>query len=98
MGVEDEYRSIPGMVRAQAAKYGDRAAVIEGGDTVSFAEVNARMRAAAKAMIAAGVESGDRLAIWAPNSVRWMEAALGALAVGAWLVPVNTRYKAVEAA
>ena len=43
-------------------------------------------------------EPGDRVAIWAPNSWEWIVAALGALGAGAWLVPVNTRFKGDEAA
>ncbi len=48
--------------------------------------------------IATGIGPGDRVAIWAPNSWEWIVAALGALGSGAWLVPVNTRFKGDEAA
>jgi acyl-CoA synthetase (AMP-forming)/AMP-acid ligase II len=44
------------------------------------------------ALIERGVQPGDRVAVWAPNSAAWVSAALGALSAGAWLVPVNTRY------
>ena len=36
--------------------------------------------------------------IWAPNSAEWMIAAFGLLTAGGVLVPVNTRFKAEEAA
>jgi acyl-CoA synthetase (AMP-forming)/AMP-acid ligase II len=49
-------------------------------------------------MLAAGVEPGDRVAIWAPNCSGWIVAALGAQAAGAALVPINTRWKGAEAA
>ena len=49
-------------------------------------------------MIAAGVEPGDRVAIWAPNGAGWIVAALGAHSAGAAIVPVNTRWKGAEAA
>ena len=32
----------------------------------------------------------------APNGVQWVVAALGALGAGAWLVPINTRFRAGE--
>ncbi|MGV9433194.1 FadD3 family acyl-CoA ligase, partial [Nocardia sp. NPDC003648] len=45
-----------------------------------------------------GVIGFDRVALWAPNSAQWMIAAFGVLTAGAVLVPVNTRFKAGEAA
>ena len=51
-----------------------------------------------RALLARGVAHGDRVAIWAPNTWRWVVAALGAHAIGAVLVPINTRYKGDEAA
>ncbi len=44
-------------------------------------------------MIAAGCRSGDRVAIWAPNGLGWIVAALGAQCAGAAIVPINTRWK-----
>jgi HIP---CoA ligase len=49
-------------------------------------------------MIAAGVEPGDRVAIWAPNGAGWIVTALGAHSAGAAIVPINTRWKGAEAA
>jgi acyl-CoA synthetase (AMP-forming)/AMP-acid ligase II len=48
--------------------------------------------------VALGIEKGDRVAIWAPNSAEWMIAAFGLMTAGGVLVPVNTRYKSDEAA
>ncbi len=36
--------------------------------------------------------------MWAPNSAEWIIAAFGIMTAGAVLVPVNTRFKAEEAA
>ncbi len=47
--------------------------------------------------MAHGVEPGDRVAIWAPNVWEWIPAALGIHLAGGVLVPLNTRYKGVEA-
>ena len=43
------------------------------------------------------VQAGDRVAIWAPNCWEWVVALLGLQSAGAVLVPLNTRYKALEA-
>jgi acyl-CoA synthetase (AMP-forming)/AMP-acid ligase II len=48
--------------------------------------------------MASGIEPGDRVAVWAPNSFRWIVAALGVTTAGGVLVPVNTRFKGAEAA
>ena len=51
-----------------------------------------------RAAIAAGIEPGDRAAIWAPNSADWILAALGVLGAGGAIVTLNTRFKGGEAA
>ena len=51
----------------------------------------------ARALIANGIEPGDRVAIWSPNTHHWVLGGLGALYAGATLVPVNTRYTGPEA-
>ena len=40
-----------------------------------------------------GIERGDRVAVWAPNSLEWIVAALGVTTAGGVLVPVNTRFR-----
>jgi acyl-CoA synthetase (AMP-forming)/AMP-acid ligase II len=65
---------------------------------LSFTEVVDRIRCAAGAFKDLGVQKGERVAIWAPNSADWMIAAFGLLTAGGVLVPVNTRFKAEEAA
>ncbi|MFE2427403.1 FadD3 family acyl-CoA ligase [Streptomyces sp. NPDC059373] len=93
-----EWGSIPRLVRDAAERYGDREAVVDGRSRVSYAELGERVERAAAASIAAGVEPGDRVAIWAPNTLDWITAALGAVTAGGVLVPLNTRFKGAEAA
>ncbi|RSS82336.1 AMP-binding protein [Streptomyces sp. WAC06614] len=90
--------SIPGLVRAAATAYADREAVVDGRTRISYAQLGERVERAAAACIAAGVEPGDRVAVWAPNSLDWIVSALGAVSAGAVLVPLNTRFKGAEAA
>ena len=65
---------------------------------VTYAELGRRADEAQAAMMAAGVEPGDRVAVWASNRSEWVVAALGVHGAGAALVPVNTRFKPPEAA
>jgi acyl-CoA synthetase (AMP-forming)/AMP-acid ligase II len=85
------------MVLSAGDRFGDAEAIADGSVRLSFAELADRVRCAAGAFAAAGVERGDRVAIWAPNSAEWVIAAFGLLTAGGVLVPVNTRFKAAEA-
>ena len=89
--------SIPKLVARAAALFGERSALEEGALRLSFTALAAAGLDAARAFIAAGVEPGDRVAIWAPNSSEWILAAIGLQSAGAVLVPVNTRFKPAEA-
>jgi acyl-CoA synthetase (AMP-forming)/AMP-acid ligase II len=95
---DEEWGTIPGLVRSAAERYADAEAVVDGRVRVSYAELGARVDRAAAACVANGVSAGDRVGIWAPNSLDWMVAALGAVSAGAVLVPLNTRFKGGEAA
>ena len=92
------WETIPRMVLSAAERFGDAEAIVEGPSRIGFAELADRVRVAAGAFAEAGVDKGDRVAIWAPNSTEWIIAAFGLLTAGGVLVPVNTRFKADEAA
>ena len=92
-------RTIPQLAHFAAERFGTRRAIVdEDGATLSYLELQAQARDTARALLAAGVERGDRVAIWAPNCARWVVAALGLQMAGASLVPLNTRLKGKEAA
>ena len=86
------------MVLSAADRFGDAEAVVDGPLRLTFAEVVDRIRCAAGAFAEFGIDKGDRVAVWAPNSAEWMIAAFGLQTAGGVLVPVNTRYKTEEAA
>ena len=92
------WQTIPEMVLSAADRFGDAEAVVDGPLRLTFNEVVERIRCAASAFADLGVDKGDRIAIWAPNSAEWIIAAFGLLTAGGVLVPVNTRFKAEEAA
>ncbi|MCT4356334.1 FadD3 family acyl-CoA ligase [Streptomyces sp. Je 1-79] len=93
-----EWGSIAGLVRSAAERYGTAEAVVDGRTRVSYEELGERVERAAAACLAAGMEPGDRVGIWAPNTLDWIVSALGAVTAGAVLVPLNTRFKGTEAA
>jgi HIP---CoA ligase len=91
------WRTIPEMVLSAADRFGDAEAVVDGPLRLSFTELIERIRCAAGAFADLGIEKGDRVAVWAPNSAEWIIAAFGLLTAGGVLVPVNTRFKTDEA-
>jgi acyl-CoA synthetase (AMP-forming)/AMP-acid ligase II len=92
------WQTIPEMVLSAADRFGDAEAVVDPPLRLTFTEVVERIRCAAGAFADMGIDRGDRVAVWAPNSAEWMIAAFGLLTAGGVLVPVNTRFKAEEAA
>lgn len=93
-----EFGTIPRMLALSAARHGAATAIEDGDVVLSFEELTARVRVAARALLAREVEARDRIAIWAPNMWEWVVAALAVHSVGAVVVPINTRYKGAEAA
>jgi HIP---CoA ligase len=91
------WETIPEMVLSAADRFGDAEAIVDGPLRFTFAELVERIRCAAGAFADLGIERGDRVAIWAPNSAEWIVAAFGLLTAGGVLVPVNTRFKTEEA-
>lgn len=89
--------TIPHVAQYAAKSWPDGIAIIEGGVEWTFAELWQRVRQSASAFLAADIAKGDRIGIWAPNSREWIVIALGALTVGASIVPLNTRLKGREA-
>src|SRR3954464_938940 len=86
------------MVLSAADRFGDAEAGVDGLLRLTFTEVVERIRCAAGSFAELGVDKGERVALWAPNSAEWIVAAVGLLAAGGVLVPVNTRFKTSEAA
>ncbi|MFD8235032.1 FadD3 family acyl-CoA ligase [Streptomyces sp. NPDC059696] len=98
MRADTAWASIPALVRSAAERYADTEAVVEGRTRVTYADLGVRVERAAAACLATGLEPGDRVGVWAPNSLDWIVGALGAVSAGAVLVPLNTRFKGAEAA
>jgi acyl-CoA synthetase (AMP-forming)/AMP-acid ligase II len=93
-----EWGSVPGLVRSAVDRYGDREGVVDGDVRLTFAQLADAGRRAAEALVASGVEKGDRVAVWAPNIHEWVVALLGIHGAGGVIVPLNTRFKGDEAA
>ena len=78
-------------------RFTDQLAIRDGETSLTYAELACAAREFGAALVASGIEPGERVGLWAFNSVEWVIAALGILSAGGVLVPVNTRFKGPEA-
>jgi acyl-CoA synthetase (AMP-forming)/AMP-acid ligase II len=90
-------QTIPAALDHIARELPDHNALVSEDRTLTFAELRNEVRRASAAMISLGVNAGDRVALWSPNTWHWVVACLATHYAGATVVPLNTRYTAAEA-
>ena len=76
-----------------AKRFGDREALVFGNQRYSFIQQAHEVDRAAKALIAAGIEHGDHVALWLNNCADWVFICFGLAKIGAVMVPINTRFR-----
>ena len=77
-----------------AARFGSQIGLKFEGEQWTFSELSARVDATAKALIALGVQPGDKCMVWLNNCPHWLDLLFAIAKVGAIQVPVNTRFRA----
>ncbi|MGB0435790.1 MAG: AMP-binding protein, partial [Mycobacterium sp.] len=92
-----ELSTTPAVLDRMARELPNHPAVVSAHRTLTFAELRSEVRQAAAAIIELGVQPGDRVAIWSPNTWHWVVACLATHYAGGVLVPLNTRYTESEA-
>ncbi|WP_430335511.1 FadD3 family acyl-CoA ligase [Rhodococcus sp. ACT016] len=92
-----EPRTTPAALWRAAEQFGSNEAVADGSERITYTELLDRVRTGARALMAKGIEAGDRVAVWAPNTYHWVEALLAIHYAGATIVPISTRYTGHEA-
>jgi fatty-acyl-CoA synthase len=80
------------------ARFPDADAVVSRHQGVRFtyAELNEGVDRLARALMAAGLEPGDRLGIWSPNCVEWLMLQFASAKAGVILVNINPAYRTTE--
>lgn len=83
---------------ATVARVPDRDALVDraAGIRLTYAELGAEVDRLARAFVAAGLEKGDRVGIWAPNCAEWVLTQFATAKVGAVLVNINPAYRSHE--
>ena len=88
--------TIGALVDALAQRHADRPALIAAQRRVSYRQLASESNRVAKGLASLGVSKGTRVGILMPNRPEWLAGALGALKLGAILVPLNTLFRAPE--
>ncbi|MBW0020158.1 MAG: AMP-binding protein [Mycobacterium sp.] len=80
------------------AEYGERDALVDvqAGRRWTYAELLEAVRKLATGLLRAGIGTGDRVGIWAPNRWEWVLVQYAAAEIGAILVTINPAYSTRE--
>ena len=83
---------------ATVARFGDREALVDvmQGRRWTYTELQRDVDLLARALLAVGVRTGDRVGIWAPNCSEWTLVQYATAKMGAILVNINPAYRAHE--
>jgi D-alanine--poly(phosphoribitol) ligase subunit 1 len=79
-----------GLILRHAAARPEAVAMSDGDQCLTYGQLVERVAAMASGLSCLGVERGDRVALWLPNSVALLVVALGCLWIGAPFVPLST--------
>ncbi|MDR5699144.1 AMP-binding protein [Agromyces aerolatus] len=90
-------QTIAAAARWAGDTFAELPAIVDGDVRWTFREYIDRAESIAAALVGIGVQPGDRVGIWAPNSADFAAAVLGIELAGAALVPLNTRFTVHEA-
>jgi len=91
-------QTIPDNLDATVARFGDREALVDvqRGVRWTYREFSDRVTGLARGLLAAGVATGDRVGIWAPNCAEWTLTQYATSRIGAVLVNINPSYRTHE--
>ncbi len=68
-----------------------KVALIQDGDELTYAELEARANRVANALLASGIQKGERVALMQGNERHFVECFFGVMRAGAVAVPMNVR-------
>ncbi len=82
--------------RHVAATNGQRIALDDGAERVSYAELERRVHALASTLLRLGVQRGEVVSAFLPNCIEYVVTVLAVARAGAVFSPLNPRFKAGE--
>lgn len=83
---------------ATVSRFGSRSALVihDQGIRWSWSDLKANVDQHARALMAIGIQAGDRIGIWAPNRAEWCLTQFASAKIGAILVNINPAYRTSE--
>lgn len=90
------FHSISDVLFANSCVDPDRTAIVSNNSEITYADLQTRTSCVANALLKHGIGRGDRVALLLPNCIEFVEAFFGITAVGAIVVPLNTRLHPTE--
>ncbi|MFY7569204.1 amino acid adenylation domain-containing protein [Streptomyces sp. WI04-05B] len=88
----DPAATFPALFERAAARFPDSPAVLFNGETLTYAELNARASQLARRLAARGIGPEDRVALLLPRCTDLVVAVLGVLKAGAAFLPLDPGY------
>ena len=88
--------SLGDLMDKQAEKYGDKDAIVFPEGRYSYQDISAYAQNISKALLALGVEPGDRVGYFLQECIDTVGIIIGAAKIGAITAPINSRFKSTE--
>ncbi len=76
----------------------EQIALIDRNQPTTYRELNAQVEKLAAGFAKLGIGAGDRIALWLPNCLAWVQTFLACARLGATVLAVNTRFRSKEVA
>jgi fatty-acyl-CoA synthase len=89
-------RTVPALLAEISASAGTLEAVVDGEDRWRYTDLHQAVAQCARALLASGIQHGDRVGILAGNRCEWLTAYFAAMSIGAIAVGLNTWASARE--
>jgi len=91
------WTTIATMLADNLVRHALRTAVVDGDAQFSYAQLEQHMQPVASGLRARGLGVGDVVAIWAPNSWRWVVTVVACWWTGCTVVPIAARGRILDA-
>ena len=88
--------SLGDLMDMQAERYGDKDAIVFPEDRYSYQDIAMYAQNISKALLALGVEPGDRVGYFLQECIDTIGIIIGAAKIGAITAPINSRFKTTE--
>ena len=97
-GVPLQHRTVGQVLNAAVERWPQHPVLIVPGQNVrwTYEEFAARVQTLARAFLASGLRSGDRVGIWSPNCAEWVLTQFATATAGLILVNINPAYRVSE--